>query len=902
MKQFFVRLILGRRRRWVLVFLVLLLLSFLVREFVAMRSPLAGEWQSIELPVRDGERGLGRTIRLAYQDYSLGNREDRPVLVLIHGTRESSATVGHLTRYLKDEYRLIVPDLPGFGNSSRRLPDYSAHAQAVYVAALLEALDLEGVDLLGYSMGGVVGIELVDARPDLVRSLTLVSAVGVQEYDLLGDRIINQSLYFLQWLFFTGLQELTPHFGLFDSLPLNRQYASFLFHTDLRPVREMLTGYQGAALVIHGQDDVVVPIEAAIEHRRLLPQSTLVVIDGGHGLAYRRAGDVANIVASFLEEVEAGRAPDRPGAPADRIEAAETPAPTRGDRVFTGKRLVLAGLALAAATLVSEDLTCIAAGLLVSQGLLPFWAATLACLAGIVIGDILLVLVGRVLRRFAWESSMVRYFVSPEAILHGEHWIERKGPLVALISRFTPGTRLATFLAAGLLGVSVVRFSLYFILAASLWTPVLVLLSASLGSVMMDFWSDYEKYALSALLLAVVVIFAIFKIAVPLFTHRGRRLFWSRYVRLTRWEFWSPWVFYPPVALYVVGWLGLRFRSPALFTAANPAMPDGGFLGESKSEILTGLQGAGSEVARWCLLPGIEFAERRLELLHRFMEEADLGYPIVIKPDVGQRGSGVKIVRTSEQALDLLRKDKSLLIAQEFIEGPEFGIFYLRRPSEQNGRIFSVTDKQNLWLTGDGRRTIEELILDDKRAVCMARFHLRQHADRLDEIPAAGESYPLAEIGTHCLGSMFLDGRRIVTPALEQAIDRIAKTYEGFFFGRFDLRAASEDAFRKGEGLKILELNGVTSEATHIYDPENSLFEAYRVLFRQWREAFIIARENRENGVEPTRTFTLLRMVIAAWLGNGASEERKRAFPPLTNDSLVANSGITPTKPELGND
>ncbi len=331
-------------------------------------------------------------------------------------------------------------------------------------------------------------------------------------------------------------------------------------------------------------------------------------------------------------------------------------------------------------------------------------------------------------------------------------------------------------------------------------------------------------------------------------------------------------------------------------------MPDGGFLGESKSEILTGLQGSSADVARWRLIPGVDYAERRLELLHQFMDEAALEYPIVLKPDVGQRGSGVRIVRTTEEALNILRKEKYPMRVQEFIDGPEFGIFYVRRPSEQNGRIISVTDKQVLSLIGDGKRTVEELILDHERAVCMARFHLRQQADRIDEIPAAGERFPLVEIGTHCLGSVFLDGQRIVTPALEQTIDRIAKTYDGFFFGRFDLRAASEDAFRRGEGLKILELNGVTSEATHIYDPTISLFGAYRVLFRQWREAFLIGRENRDNGVEPTGIFALLRMVTTAWLEDGVPEKRQRAFPPLTNDSLVANSGIAPTKPELGND
>ena len=53
----------------------------------------------------------------------------------------------------------------------------------------------------------------------------------------------------------------------------------------------------------------------------------------------------------------------------------------------------------------------------------------------------------------------------------------------------------------------------------------------------------------------------------------------------------------------------------------------------------------------------------------------------------------------------------------------------------------------------------------------------------------------------------------------------------------------------EGRNLKIVELNGVTSEATHIYDPKLSLFDAYRVLFRQWRIAFELGDLNRRWGI-----------------------------------------------------
>src|SRR6266702_3568965 len=58
--------------------------------------------------------------------------------------------------------------------------------------------------------------------------------------------------------------------------------------------------------------------------------------------------------------------------------------------------------------------------------------------------------------------------------------------------------------------------------------------------------------------------------------------------------------------------------------------------------------------------------------------------------------------------------------------------------------------------------------------------------------------------------------------------------------------------------LKIVELNGVTSEATHIYDPKLSLFGAYRVLFQQWRIAFEIGDLNRARGIRPASVADLL--------------------------------------------
>jgi hypothetical protein len=240
------------------------------------------------------------------------------------------------------------------------------------------------------------------------------------------------------------------------------------------------------------------------------------------------------------------------------------------------------------------------------------------------------------------------------------------------------------------------------------------------------------------------------------------------------------------------------------------------------------------------------------------MRRQGLQFPVVLKPDAGQRGSGVAIVRSPEQLCEYLMSSSFPTILQEYVPGEEYGVFYYRYPGSSKGQIFSVTEKRMPVLVGDGRSTLKELILADERAVCLSAFYLRKHSDRTHDVPAAGERVQLVEIGTHCRGAIFLDGGETITPVLEELVDHIAKTFEGFFFGRFDIRVPSREDLMAGRNLKIIELNGVTSEATHIYDPKLSLFDAYRVLFRQWRIAFEIGNLNRTRGIYPASVGELL--------------------------------------------
>lgn len=550
-----------------------------------------------------------------------------------------------------------------------------------------------------------------------------------------------------------------------------------------------------------------------------------------------------------------------------------TPSPSdafpveRASALFFGKRiegaggLVITMILIALATLVSEDLTCIGAGLMAAGGAIGLTPAVAASFTGIFVGDILLYLAGRFIGQPALCRPPLKWVIKSDDVARASRWFAAKGAVIVLTSRFLPGSRLPTYFSAGMLGADFRRFSLYLGLAAALWTPILVGVSALVGHQMFAYFDLFKQYGIWVLLATVLLLWLILKTVVPVFSSRGRRLLLSSWRRKTRWEFWPPTVFYLPVAVYVL-WLGIKHRSLTLFTAANPGIPDGGFIGESKSRILEQLQDHGEFVARFDVIPADMTTSAKIERAEGFMHRNGGSFPVVLKPDAGQRGTGVAVIRNRPQLYHYLGHAEGAAIIQEYVDGYEYGVFYYRYPDEKEGTLFSITDKRLLTLTGDGLRTLEQLILQDERAMCMAPFHFRRHQDRLFDVPRFGERIALVEVGTHCRGALFLDGSAVSSPALASVIDRISKRFEGFYFGRYDIRTPSLEDFRKGRNFKIVELNGVTSEATHIYQPGNSIWSAYRTLMRQWRIAFEIGAANRGRGVQPSTARRLLAALL----------------------------------------
>jgi hypothetical protein len=290
-------------------------------------------------------------------------------------------------------------------------------------------------------------------------------------------------------------------------------------------------------------------------------------------------------------------------------------------------------------------------------------------------------------------------------------------------------------------------------------------------------------------------------------------------------------------------WYALKERSLFYFSASNPSILTGGMMGESKYDILKRIPDAVKPKTVFVKLPA-----DKVQLLE-ILTQNGFTFPVIFKPDLGERGWLVRRIKNEEDIEKYLTEIKIDFIIQELIELPlEFGVYYIRFPSEQNGFVNSITGKEFLSVIGDGKKSLQELILEKDRAKIQWDTLRYVYADKLIEVLPLGKKIELVSIGNHCLGTTFLNRNNLITPKLIGTFDTISKEIEGFNFGRFDLRCKSIEDLENGN-IKILELNGCGAEPSHIYQPGSSLVAGVRALITYWQNMHRVSRENHERGV-----------------------------------------------------
>ena len=316
----------------------------------------------------------------------------------------------------------------------------------------------------------------------------------------------------------------------------------------------------------------------------------------------------------------------------------------------------------------------------------------------------------------------------------------------------------------------------------------------------------------------------------------------ERFNFFAKWEYWPSYMFYIPNVPYAA-WLALKTGSLTFYTASNPAVPFSGNGSESKYKTLMLLRD--SERPK-CIL--IKQNSDPSVAVNKILETG-ITFPMILKPDIGFRGMLVNRITTMEALLRYLEMYGAIdLLAQEYIDYPnEMGIFYTKIPDQSEGRITSLTSKQYPVIVGDGNATIKELISRDERLNRYAKILYENNKNSTRHILKNGETFCLSTIGNHSKGTQFINSNKLIDKQFVQFTNQLFEDIPGWNYGRLDIKFESIEQLKKRKKFKILELNGIISEPTHIYDATaTTYFSALREIRKHWKILAQIARANHK--------------------------------------------------------
>lgn len=313
--------------------------------------------------------------------------------------------------------------------------------------------------------------------------------------------------------------------------------------------------------------------------------------------------------------------------------------------------------------------------------------------------------------------------------------------------------------------------------------------------------------------------------------------------KVTHWEYWPFQVLYFPI-YFLWAYYALKAKSIFFFNASNPKIKNGGFIMESKKQI-------------YDLLPRKHYPKTiliqensDLKDIVNLLAEKQIYFPLIAKPDIGLRGSGVKKIKTVSELKNYAEKANFDFLLQDLIAfQKEAGIFYVRSPLQKNGKITGIVSKEFLIVTGNGKNTIEDLIKQNPRFELQLQVLKAEYGDHLQQILPQDETLNLVPFGNHARGAKFLDASHWITEQLTKTINEVADQIPGFYFGRFDIMYNTFEELERGENFQIVELNGAASEPTHIYDPKHSVWFAWKELARHITYMYEISAENHKKGV-----------------------------------------------------
>jgi len=307
------------------------------------------------------------------------------------------------------------------------------------------------------------------------------------------------------------------------------------------------------------------------------------------------------------------------------------------------------------------------------------------------------------------------------------------------------------------------------------------------------------------------------------------------------WEYWHARAIYIPL-LWAWFYCAIRNRSLYFFNYTNPSISYGGFAMCSKKEIY-------DLIPSRCIPKTLKFNHKdSVEKISTAIDQFQMSFPLVLKPDIGLKGLGVHFIENySQLEKEVKNLDSDYLIQEKIPYKNEVGIFYVRYPNEKDGFCTGMVRKDFLSVRGNGSSTLEELILNDSRAFVHYKSLYREWSNQWNSIVEKDKTILLVPYGSHTRGACFKDVSNSMSTQLSSVINSICKEVNGFYYGRLDVMYKDWESLLAGKDFSIIEINGTAAEPTHIFDSKHSYFFGAKTIIKHWMMMSKISRINRNS-------------------------------------------------------
>lgn len=239
--------------------------------------------------------------KICYLEGGISTSE--PILFL-HGWGVATAPYQEVINVLCQRYKVIAPDLPGFGKSDGKNLTWDYDKYANFIIAFLRELNIKKLHLIGHSLGGGVGVTLAATMPDLVSSLILVDSTGIP-VDPIPKVLVQRGIEMTgqtPQIRYPQIQQVFQGFA-YNLLFKTQNTIYVLLLTLTKDLKSLLPQIQSPCLIVWGAKDLTTPLSAGKEFSRLIKNSKLVVVEEGyHEWSIFFVDKFTKIVFNFLDE------------------------------------------------------------------------------------------------------------------------------------------------------------------------------------------------------------------------------------------------------------------------------------------------------------------------------------------------------------------------------------------------------------------------------------------------------------------------------------------------------------------------------------------------------------------------------------------------------------------------